>query len=110
MERSAWRRWAQRLELFALGEADRRGASGSALDPSSPGVIFLGGVLIAVALYVIGAVALVQGGGAAAITVGILEIAVARGVQVPSRARLFALITFAGGVLTVVSGIGIVAF
>jgi hypothetical protein len=110
VESSGWRRWRERLELFALGDIDRRGGSGAAADPTSPAVLVFGGLVVTVTLYMIGAVALVQGGGPAAITVGILEIAVARGVNVPPRARVLPLIAFLFGVLTVVVGIGVLVF
>lgn len=95
----------ERLELYALGDLERRGAGDAAADATSPVLLFVGGLVVAVLLYMLGAVALVQGGGAAALTVGILEIAVARGVNVPPRARVLPMIAFGLGVVTVLAGL-----
>ncbi len=106
MDDEGRRRWIERLGLSAFGDA-RRGTEDAAADPSSLVVPLVGCVIVTVTLYMLGAVALVQGGGLAAVTLGILEMAVARGLTVPPRAQALPLIAFLFGLVTVVVGIAV---
>ena len=107
MEYEARRRWIERIELFALGDVERRASEDAAPGPTALVVPLIGGLIVAVTLYMLGAVALVQWGGLAAITLGILEIAVARGVTVPPQARVLPLIAFLFGLVTIVVGVAV---
>ena len=106
MSTGGWRRLLERLELLALGQVDDTDRPGS--DPvTSPAVLVFGGLAVTVGLYMAGAVALVQGGGVAALTLGMVEMAVSRGLDVPARARLVPLLLFVFGVLTVLVGVSV---
>ena len=107
MDEEARRRWIERLELLALGDIEPRASKGAAADPISPVVPLIGGLIVSVTLYMLGAVALVQWGGLAAITLGILEIAFARGLRVPPRARALPMIAFLFGCVTIVVGMAV---
>src|SRR6478735_567926 len=71
MENEGCRRWIERLGLYALGGVEARGTDDVSAGPISLAVPLIGGLIVAVTLYMLGAVVLVQGGGLAAITLGI---------------------------------------